>query len=183
MVQLCERRGVPPTPPDPDFFSNLWKYLAVTGAVRLFVMECKGEPVSAAFCFAFGDTFRVWKVGWSGTCASARPNHLMWWQLIKWAKEKGFRYFDFFQIIPEHAQAIVHGREIRGPYAGVTLFKLRFGGKLTLLPQTLYKSYKPGIRLGLRFAEKTVFANGMTGRTFNWLLGGRLRAANEKGAQ
>lgn len=152
LVALCERRGTSPLPERKDFFENVWRHFADREAVRLFICEYDETPVSALFGLAFGSTFRAWKVGWNGQLKNKHPNHFIWWEAIKWAKAKGFQEFDFGQIIPEHAEAVIEGREVLGGYAGVTSFKLGFGGRLIFSPEPLYSSFNPILRIPLKMA-------------------------------
>ncbi len=159
MWQLCIRRGVSPTPPQKDFFKRLWQVCNHSGYLKLFITYCENKPVAATMAFAFGNTLRVWKAGWSGEHATSRPNNVMYWEVIKWAKEKGFRYFDFVQIIPEHGKSLLQNEEISGPYAGVTRFKIGYGGRLVALPDPLCQSYLPLPRRLLGFGGEHLLSN------------------------
>jgi peptidoglycan pentaglycine glycine transferase (the first glycine) len=135
MWQLCERLGSSPTPPEKDFFSNLWKVFAPGGGVKLFVAEVGGEAVSACLTFPFGDCVRLWKVGWSGKHRECHPNYALWWEAIQWARRAGYRYFDFVWIDAESAKAALAGAPVPDtPYGQMAFYKLGFGGQIVLLP-------------------------------------------------
>lgn len=159
MVSLCHRRGISPVPERRDFFENLWRYSGNGEAVQLFLCEYEKKPVSGLFGFSVGRSFRGWKVGWNGEHRNKRPNHLIWWEAIKWAKANGFKEFDFVQIIPEHAEAVLEGREVTGWYAGATAFKLGFGGELILSPEPLYSSFNPCLRAVLQMGGHHMLAS------------------------
>lgn len=158
MVALCRRRGVSPVPKRRDFFETIWRCFADKDAVQLFICEYSGRPVAALFGISFGNAFRVWKVGWNGEHKNKQPNHFLWWEAIKWAKAKGLKVFDFVWIIQEHAEALLEGREVCGKYAGVTAFKLGFGGKLLLAPEPLYTSFNPTLRKALNVGGHRLLA-------------------------
>ena len=88
MVALCQRRGGSPSPKQRDFFETLWRYFADEEAGHVFICEYDQKPVSALFGVSFGHVFRGWRVGWNGEHKKKHPNHLLWWEAIKWAKGK-----------------------------------------------------------------------------------------------
>ena len=147
MGALCERRGISPTPPEKDFFENLWAVFAPRGWVRIFLAEVEGEPVAALLVFTFGDTARVWKAGWSGHYQDRRPNNLLYWEAIRWANDNGFRYFDLVGIERELALQLLRGEAMDWtPVAGPDNFKVGYGGAPVLLPETFYRFLNPGPR-------------------------------------
>jgi lipid II:glycine glycyltransferase (peptidoglycan interpeptide bridge formation enzyme) len=144
MVSLCERRGVSPTPPERDFFENLWRVFAPRGWVRIFLAEVDGQPVAGNLVFAFGDTARIWKAGWSGEFADRRPNNLVQWEAMRWAKQNGFRYFDPMGIERPLAEQLLTGANIDwAGIAGPSNFKIGYGGAPVVLPETLYRFLSP----------------------------------------
>jgi len=163
MVATCRRRGESPTPPEADFFNRLWQAFGDGGWVRLFLVSCRNQIVSAAVSFTFSDWVRVWKVGWSGQYPEKRPNHFLWWKMIEWAKRHDFEEFDLVWVDSEDAKMIAAGT--RDPSAfrdGSTFFKLGFGGRLIFLPQTLTRFYHPLSRSlfhcgGRRLLESALF--------------------------
>jgi lipid II:glycine glycyltransferase (peptidoglycan interpeptide bridge formation enzyme) len=144
MVSLCERRGVSPTPPERDFFENLWRVFAPRGWVRIFLAEVDGQPVAGNLVLAFGDTARIWKAGWSGEFADRRPNNLVQWEAMRWAKQNGFRYFDPMGIERPLAEQLLTGANIDwAGIAGPSNFKIGYGGAPVVLPETLYRFLSP----------------------------------------
>ncbi|MGZ5529208.1 MAG: lipid II:glycine glycyltransferase FemX [Limisphaerales bacterium] len=164
MWALCRRRGVSPNPPQRDFFTNLWRHLGESGAFRLFFAEVQGEIVSGGCLLAYGDRVGVWKAGWTGSHRHCSPNHALWWQIIKWAKAEGYRQFDFMQILPDHARAILRGERIQDSYSGVTDFKMGFGGQLLMLPEPCYRSFHPVIQATLRLGASRFLGSTMAAR-------------------
>lgn len=147
MLAICRRRGVAPTPPQPDFFKKLWDIGKPSGFVRLFLVQLGEEIVSAAFAFTFGDTVRVWKVGWSGAYQNKYPNHLMWWSIIKWAKENGFKSFDFVWVDDHDAKLLKQGESRPEAFReGTTFFKTGFGGRLVMIPEARSRFFHPAFR-------------------------------------
>ncbi|MGO9138556.1 MAG: lipid II:glycine glycyltransferase FemX [Syntrophales bacterium] len=147
MLAICRRRGTGPSPSSPDFFEKLWEVAGSCGFVRLFLVRLGEEVVSAAFAFTVGDTIRVWKVGWSGAYQNKYPNHLMWWSIIKWAKENGFRFLDFVWVDDHDAKLLAQGEKRPEAFRdGTTFFKMGFGGRLVMIPGARSQFFHPAFR-------------------------------------
>jgi lipid II:glycine glycyltransferase (peptidoglycan interpeptide bridge formation enzyme) len=93
LTAASRRKGfsIPPW----DHFEHMWSTFASSGHMKLFVAEYEGEAVSAQLAIPFGDTLFTHVTAWSGEHASAMPNEALEWHAIAWAKEHGFRTYDF----------------------------------------------------------------------------------------
>jgi lipid II:glycine glycyltransferase (peptidoglycan interpeptide bridge formation enzyme) len=151
MSITANRRGERPTPNSVVFFKNLWDYFHPNDFVRLFLVESGGDPISAGLIFTFGNTVRFWKYGWSGTLDKKYPNHLLYWELIKWSKNNGFRYFDIVQVdssVTDHLSSglpvtnELRSRRLYGP----TLFKTGFGGRVVKFSGPWFRFQNSAVR-------------------------------------
>jgi lipid II:glycine glycyltransferase (peptidoglycan interpeptide bridge formation enzyme) len=148
MWTLCERRHTRPTPPQKDFFEQLWRVFHPAGMVRLFIAELEGQAISAVVTFPFGDAVKTWKVGWSGDHAKSYPNERMYWEVILWARSNGYRTFDFVGIDDTLARMLENGDSLEGvSLHGADSFKAGFGGRPLVLPLPCYRFYHPLLRL------------------------------------
>ena len=137
---------------DQDYLNALYDELDPLGQCVVMLAEADGVPVSAMLGIVFGDRIVYKRGGWSGTHGDWRPNEVMHWTAMQWAKHEGLRRYDFDGIEPAVARALVAGTD--GPEAThVTRFKLGFGGDVVLLPDSL--ALVPN-RL-MRFGYTTVF--------------------------
>jgi peptidoglycan pentaglycine glycine transferase (the first glycine) len=128
---LCRRRGVASNIPLDAFVHRLWHQFAPQGQLKLFLIEDRGVAVAAELAFTMGTWFRAWRTGWSGLHSHLRPNYLLKWEMIKWAKANRFNYYDFVGFNTANALAISAGREIsKNALCGMSDFKLGFGGKI-----------------------------------------------------
>ena len=151
MVATCARRQSSPTPPQKEYFQHLWSELGERGWVKLFVVKHGTEFVSALFAFTLSDTVRLWKSGWSGAHADKHPNHLMFWESIRWAKARGFKNVDLVWVDTEDAKRAARGElSPAGFRDGTTFFKLGFGGGLHFPPPVQSCFFHPLCRLGYR---------------------------------
>lgn len=132
---------------DEGYLRTLYEELDPLGQCVLMIAESGGVPVSAMLGIVFGDRIVYKRGGWSGTHGDARPNEVMHWSAMQWAKAAGLRFYDFDGIEPAVARAIVTGTDGPEP-THVTRFKLGFGGDVVMLPDSL--SYLPNrcVRFG-----------------------------------
>jgi len=114
--------------------------------------------LSALLILAYGEGAMYKMGGWSGEPRSIHPNELAHWNAILWARERGYRYYDFEGISPKYARALHAGLDPAPPARGDARFKLGFGGEVALLPGTYDRAYRP-LRAGAMRA-----AAGLGGR-------------------
>jgi hypothetical protein len=71
------------------------RLLGPRGASKLFVVEHAGRVVAAGLFHVFGDTVELLYNGSERSALSLRPNHALYWHVMRWAIERGLRRFDF----------------------------------------------------------------------------------------
>jgi lipid II:glycine glycyltransferase (peptidoglycan interpeptide bridge formation enzyme) len=130
-----------------EYFAKMWQVFHPWGYIKLFLVEYDGEAVSAHLVIPFGDTVIAKRGGWTGCYGRCRPNEMLEWATIKWAKSQGYRYYDLEGIDPKAARAIVRGEPLSGSLTqSVTSFKLGFGGQVVLYPEPYDYVYDPLLR-------------------------------------
>ncbi len=137
-----------------EYFSHLWRVFHPRGYAELFIAEYEGDAISALLAVPFGDTVLYKRGGWSGRRGDRRPNEVMHWAAIRWAKSRGFRSYNFGDVdLPTPVTTPhVQGRPDH-PVDTVTRFKLGFGGQVTLGPC----AYDYVYNAPLRWAYNTLF--------------------------
>ena len=84
------------------------------------------EPLATGLFIGFGETF-TYLYGASDYASRAlMAPHLIQWEGIKMGQRFGYRFYDFFGVAPRLASG---EHDPRHQYAGVTRFKLGFGGE------------------------------------------------------
>jgi peptidoglycan pentaglycine glycine transferase (the first glycine) len=105
----------------PVYYHKLREIMFPAGLGTNFIAYFEGKPVGAVIILAFGK--RIWYM--YGASASAyrnvMPNHLLHWEVIKWAKDRGYKEYDLWGI-PANPQE-------NHPLFGVYRFKKGFNGK------------------------------------------------------
>lgn len=83
-----------------SYFQTLWDVLVPAGYAKLFLTHYEDTALSGAFDFVIGD--RAWYVygASSNEHRNLMPNHLMQWEMIKWAKSLGCKWYDFRGVSP-----------------------------------------------------------------------------------
>jgi lipid II:glycine glycyltransferase (peptidoglycan interpeptide bridge formation enzyme) len=121
--------------PSYAYYRRLWQILAPAGQAKLFLAEYEGELIAAQLAIAFGDTVVNRMTVWGGREGKRKPNEGLMWAAIQWAKEYGYRYYDFGGLSPKGAMAYETGADLPEELKGtVTSFKLGFGGQIVSTP-------------------------------------------------
>jgi peptidoglycan pentaglycine glycine transferase (the first glycine) len=148
LVVASKRKGFPVY--TRAYYEALWQTLVPQGHLKLFLAERAGEALAAQLAIPFGETLFSHVSAWSGEQGDAKPNEALEWGAMVWAKEHGYRFYDFEGLDPRAARALVRGDPLPDePEAGdpmVTRYKLGFGGQVTLLPQIFDYVYNPLLR-------------------------------------
>jgi lipid II:glycine glycyltransferase (peptidoglycan interpeptide bridge formation enzyme) len=141
MLQTCERRKTKPLYPFLNFYYELWDNFTPNGWMVMHIAETEGKPICASLSFTMGDTFRNCLWGWSGEFNHLNVSDVIDWKTICWAKENGFKYYDFVQLDVPSARAFLAGGDISDEikareHYGATFYKMRFGGEVIFYPGT-----------------------------------------------
>lgn len=87
------------------------------------------KPVACIVCIGFGDTFSYLYGASDYNYRNLMTPYLLQWEGIKFAKSLDFKYYDFFGVAPKtNGKAEEYESDPKHQYAGVTRFKLGFGG-------------------------------------------------------
>jgi len=77
------------------YFRLLWRHVLEPGHGAVIIAEWEGHPVAAAVFLASAGTC-VYKYGASDERYwNVRPNHLLFWEAIRWARARGCQTLDF----------------------------------------------------------------------------------------
>lgn len=130
------RQGFVPYPA--RYYETMWRVFAAEGRARLLMAELEGRLLSSTLLVGFGDSVTYKMGGWSGAGGAVSPNERIHWTGMMWAKESGYRWYDFDGISRSVALAL-RGDRLAPESApqGVARFKLGFGGEVALFPGAL----------------------------------------------
>lgn len=135
------------------YYQKVWECFAPRGHATLFFVECESEPVATVFVIGFGNSVFARFGGWNGRYGNYEPNALLRWTAIQWAKEQGYRWYDFMGIDETVARTLLqnHPAPDSGKTSGYTLFKLGFGGQIVLSPGAYDYVYNPLLAQSFRW--------------------------------
>lgn len=96
------------------------------------------NPVAVAIFIGFGNTFTYLFGASDYKYRSSMAPYLLQWSGIKLGQRYGYHYYDFFGIAPLYKadNKVSNQYDAKHQYAGVTRFKLGFGGQYTEQPGT-----------------------------------------------
>lgn len=142
LKDTSRRQRFPPYPL--DYYADILMGFGCGDRAELLLAECGQRVLSGALIIGYGDTV-VYKAGaWSGERSDLHPNELMHWYAMQWARERGYRYYDFEGIPDSVARAKLVGANLpEEGTRGATRFKLGMGGKVTLCPWAYDRSFQP----------------------------------------
>lgn len=93
------------------YLEAMYSGLAITGQAALFVGEVRGEPVAADLVTVCGTMVRGRLAGFDRTGEAARLSvpAAIRWEIIRWAKACGYRWYDLGGLREEVLQALLAG--------------------------------------------------------------------------
>ena len=159
-LQLCRRRRVATNVPSLAYVRRVWHEFNRQDRAWLFEARLGGEVLCSLICLGVGRWFYAWRIGWAPDSVDAHPTQAVFAHAIRTAKEAGFHFFDFMEIHPDDVARILRGEPVRTPTAGMTFFKLGFGGSVRTFPPALDWYPNPAVRLFMRVAGARLAASG-----------------------
>jgi CelD/BcsL family acetyltransferase involved in cellulose biosynthesis len=79
---------------------ELTRDLLAPGEFRLFMVERDGHMAAGGVFHVFRDTVELIYNGSDDSLLELRPNHALYWNVIRWSQEQGHERFDFGEASP-----------------------------------------------------------------------------------
>ena len=135
-----------------EYLQRVWETFSGESSARLLVAEDGVEALASAMLIGFGDTVVHKFGGWSGKPSKVRPNELIHWKSMRWARDEGYAFYDLGGISPAAVRALREEGDAarQDPRNGVAFFKLGLGGQVVEGPG-VYDRAMPTLR-GRAFA-------------------------------
>ena len=95
-----KRLGLPPLPY--TYLLSLWDVFGQTDNVVVFLAEKDGQVIAGIVLFLFRNRASLEMAGWDEAYQSVCPNHFLYWEAIKFARENGCSIFDFGRTSPNN---------------------------------------------------------------------------------
>ncbi len=153
-----------------SYFKQMWQIMQPHGYIKLIFAEYEGESVSALLLAPFGNTVIPKILGWSGAHPERRPNDAVFWGAIQWAKDNGYKYFDFEGISRIGALALLNGEPLPESLKHTPDFlKVGFGGQIVLYSIAYDKFFNPLLGWAYHKAAPRVGGHDLFSRIMDWL--------------
>jgi lipid II:glycine glycyltransferase (peptidoglycan interpeptide bridge formation enzyme) len=113
-----------------NYFINELRITNYELRATLLIAEFEGKMLAAILVIGFGDT-ATYLYGASGNEGrELMPNYLLQWSAIKWAKEQGYKKYDFWGVTQMNSRMSANKFANDG-WAGITRFKRGFVNEKT----------------------------------------------------
>ncbi|MBD3330870.1 peptidoglycan bridge formation glycyltransferase FemA/FemB family protein [Candidatus Peregrinibacteria bacterium] len=120
---------------DAAYYENMVRILGQRDMCKLYLAEYRDEVIAGIIVTFFKDT-AIYYFGASGNShRNVMAPYLLQWTAIKEARRRGCKVYDFLGIAPSGS--------VHHPWAGVTEFKKKFGGKEVSFAPTREYAFKP----------------------------------------
>jgi len=130
LMQLTGRRDGFPIH-SREYYEAAYRLFVPAGLAKLFLASYRGQVLAGLMAFAWGR--RAWYMygASSDEHRNRMPNHLLQWEAIGWAKEKGCLTYDLWGI-PDEDEEVLEKEFLKrsGGLWGVYRFKRGFGGRV-----------------------------------------------------
>jgi peptidoglycan pentaglycine glycine transferase (the first glycine) len=118
-----------------DYYEYEWQTLAKNGQGVLFLAYYQDQLLAGRIAFHFGKRAAEFHAGSSNEHVDLRPNYLLVWEAIKWAKAQGCCTYDLWGIPDQVGQAVCEGKDLpkeehSNGLWGVYRFKRGFGNNV-----------------------------------------------------
>ena len=120
-----------------DYIEAMYSELAATGQAALFVGEVSGEPVAADLVTGCGTMVRGRLAGFdrSGEAGRLSVPAAVRWEIIRWAKARGYHWYDLGGLHEEALRALLAGDcRHSDSWPSSDLAKVAFGGSAYRYP-------------------------------------------------
>lgn len=133
-----------------EYYENLLRELSGSdlkkGFAKMFLAEHENEIIAGIIVTFYKNT-ATYYFGASGDLKrNLMAPYLLQWEAIRYAKNLGFKYYDFLGIAPENSRS--------HPWAGVTEFKKKFGGTVIKYEPAREYIFRPFLYIALILAKK-----------------------------
>ncbi len=107
----------------PEYFRNIWQVMGKSGIIRIFHAVLDGKPLVSWVMFIINDVL-YYPYGASRTIGrEAMPSNLMMWEMIKFGKQNGCKFFDVWGCLGPDAKE-------SDSFFGFHRFKKGYGGDM-----------------------------------------------------
>jgi hypothetical protein len=90
------------------FYGRVVGELGPKGMAKFLLASYDGHLIAGVIVLPYKDTLYGWHMASHKEYWHLAPNDFLQWELIKWAKQEGYRYYDLLRVEPDHLPGIAH---------------------------------------------------------------------------
>jgi hypothetical protein len=130
-----------------QYLSQHWAALNPRGLLHMILAYRDGTAVAGLWLTAFGKTVTERLAGWNPDQRELHPTTACRWEAIRWAKARGYRYYDFGGIERGNAELLQAGLPLpQSFHCTPDAFKRQFGPDPVLFPLPMQFTISPFLR-------------------------------------
>ena len=113
------------------YYQRAYDLFSPQGKCVLLIASYEDQPLAGLMAFAHGDTAWYFYGASTNQERNRMPTYLLQWEAIRWAKNKGCKFYDMWGV-PDHPEAVLEETflERSDGLWGVYRFKRGFGGEI-----------------------------------------------------
>jgi peptidoglycan pentaglycine glycine transferase (the first glycine) len=111
-----------------DYLYGVMRSMHDAGQGHLFFAEHEGTPLAGMYVFTFGEKYWYMYGASSDEKRNLKPNYLLQWEVMRWAKERGLTHYDMVGV--PKPEELNEGSSLWNVYK----FKEGFGGEISDSP-------------------------------------------------
>jgi len=136
------------SPHSEGYYRNFLKVLNGEDLGKMYLAKFDGQSIAGILVTFFGNEATYYYGASGSEHRNLMAPYLLQWQAILDAKKRGFQKYDLFGIAPLDVK--------NHPWAGVTEFKLKFGGEVYEYQNPLEYVLKPLWYWGIKMAKRVL---------------------------
>ncbi len=140
-----------------DYIEAMYSELAATGQAALFVGEVDGEPVAADLVTGCGAMVRGRLAGFDRTGEAGRLSvpAAIRWEIIRWAKARGYKWYDLGGLHEEALRAMLAGEcQHSESWSSSDQAKAAFGGSAYRYPSAVEMINSAPVRIAYDLSRR-----------------------------
>lgn len=113
-----------------EYIEKEFKTFLKEDQIELYLAKYKGKFIAGSLILYYCDQAIYHHSGSLTKYLKVPASYLIQWEAIKEAKKRGFKWYNFWGISPLVMEGGEYKAQAEHPWAGLTFFKLGFGGKV-----------------------------------------------------
>lgn len=137
------------------FYKNLLEIFGRNKMADLFLAKTTdGTIIAGIIVIYYKDTATYYYGASNYEHRNLMAPYSLQWEAILEARRRGMKYYDFLGIAPASVKTTAGKPNVKHPWAGVTEFKKKFGGREVNYPPAFDIVYKPALYKLMKIAKR-----------------------------